>query len=183
MSLAAKDFFVHNRSIPRTMETPQNGPLFDYLWQRQLDTFDMDNDAHYLRKFREWWSLGPAIRHLSIAEVDKLKHELDQGNPTVIGLIYIRFPKLIWKNHQVLAYGYRQSDSQTVFRIYDPNHRHSDMQEIHTEKRHRPFPPREIMKMEQHHFEKSANKEVTIKQEVKGLFVMDVPTKEPPRNL
>jgi hypothetical protein len=54
--------------------------------------------------------------------------------------------------------------TKTVFRIYDPNERHSDLQEIHTEMIHCPAASREISNMEQHHVAKSHGEVVTITQ-------------------
>ncbi|MFB6147220.1 MAG: hypothetical protein ABEJ08_05980, partial [Halobacteriaceae archaeon] len=73
MALAARDFYLDDRPIPARESPPDSGPLFDYLWQRQLDTFDRDNTYQYLRKFVQFYLPTTFTRARSVDELSSLK--------------------------------------------------------------------------------------------------------------
>jgi hypothetical protein len=122
MALAAKDFFMNDREIPSVDQPPQSGPLFDYLWERLLDTFDHASGWDDFRKFINFYLPSTFTRARSVSEFRRVKDALDTGRPVVVGLVYVRAgdggP---WDNHQVLAYDYTESGGTTYINIYDPN--------------------------------------------------------------
>jgi len=123
MALAAKDFFMHDREVPSTGQPPQSGDLFDYLWERQLDTFDHASGWDGLRKFINFYLPTTFTRARSVSEFRRVKDALDTGRPVVVGLVYVRAGDgNLWDNHQVLAYDYTESGGKTYINIYDPNH-------------------------------------------------------------
>jgi hypothetical protein len=122
MVLAARDFFVHDRPVPEESTPPGSGPLFEYLWQRQLDSFDRANGYQHLAKFIDFYDPTTHTRAKSVPELRSLKQALDGGTPAVLGLVYVRAGSgNIWNNHQVLALDYRESGDTTTISVYDPN--------------------------------------------------------------
>lgn len=180
MSLAARDFYLCGRSIPANKRPPQEGALFEYLWQRQLDSFEPAHGYRQLRRFIHFYLPTTFTRELSVAEVKKAKKVLDSGMPALLGLVYVRAPKgVIWDNHQVLAYDYRQDDKTTIFSVYDPNDPDGNVNQIFaTEKRGHKARPRKLW-MDMSQIEHSELE----KRDVIGLIAMDVPAKEPPPGL
>lgn len=123
MALAAKDFFMNGRESPSVEASPQSGPLFEYLWERQLDTFDPESGWDGLRKFVNFYLPSTFTRARSVSEFRQVTDALDTGRPVVIGLVYVRAGDgQLWDNHQVLGYGYTESGGATHINVYDPNH-------------------------------------------------------------
>lgn len=120
--------FIHGCQVPTDNTTPHSGPLFDELFQRQMLTLS-DNQVT-----RIWdWQRSPDIPHIhtptSIRRRQKgqwklLKKCIDDGEPMILCLIREEgyFAK-IWRNHQVLAYGYEYEPTPRNLKveIYDPN--------------------------------------------------------------
>lgn len=128
MSSAAYDFLAAGRSIPlRTTAPAQSSRLHQYLYRRQVDTFGAFGE--YIAKFAQWMVLPDdtilGTQKRTYDEFEEIRAKLDDGNPIVLGLVYVSGAETIeiWNNHQVLAYGYSEvSDSTIDVNIYDPNY-------------------------------------------------------------
>jgi hypothetical protein len=136
MAFAARDYFEASRPPPPDTSPPSDGPLFDYVVQRLLDSFHLPyGPARYLELMNpalpdgESWLTrmgalprGRAWRTLRV-EWPKVRAAIDQGHPAPLGLVRIKSlnPFDLKHNHQVLAYGYDLTGESLVLRIYDPN--------------------------------------------------------------
>jgi hypothetical protein len=133
MVFAALDFFEEGRIPPADTSPPKPGaPLFDYIAQRLLDSFNGVSGVH---KYLSWMRL-PDETHLSGLfksigwhtvndEWPAIKNDLDNDQPSPLGLILVESlnPFDVGKNHQVLAYGYKLDEATNDLRVfvYDPN--------------------------------------------------------------
>jgi len=133
MCAGALNRFESNTIPPDDVKTPaDNTPLFEELYKRQFKS----TPPELMVMLYEWQS-APSVssvwRKQSLAnrargEWNKLKHELDNGKPTILILIrangYFDNPT---KNHQVLAIGYEfdPATKDLVIFTYDPNVRDS----------------------------------------------------------
>ncbi len=132
MSSSAYDFFLAGRLPPKDVDAPpKSNPLWDYLFSRQLATFGMLGEN--ILRYVEWMALPDGrvygTQKRTLDEFEKIQYQLDNGFLVVLGLVYVSFRTtiIIWKNHQVLAYGYSKPDENTFdIRIYDPNFRDQD---------------------------------------------------------
>lgn len=128
MAATALDLVLLDRPIPGTTEAPKRKtPLHKYIYRRQIDSFGPFGDQ--IVRFARWMMLPDDTQYGTwkkcAEEFDALRGRLDDGNPLPIGLVYVsaRETKEIWQNHQVLAYGYREPDAETIeLLIYDPNY-------------------------------------------------------------
>lgn len=136
MAFAARDYLEASRPPPPDTSPPSDGPLFDYVVQRLLDSFHLPyGPARYLELMNpalpdaEGWLTrigalphGRAWRTLRV-EWPKVRAAIDQGHPAALGLVRIKSlnPFDLKHNHQVLAYGYDLTGESLVLRIYDPN--------------------------------------------------------------
>ncbi|MDX6227937.1 MAG: hypothetical protein QOI76_1327 [Frankiales bacterium] len=128
MAYAVRDYFEAGLPIPAETDNPAlHSPLYNYIVRRLFDSFDIPRGvADYLawqlptrNQFRD------TVRH----EWPKIQHALDSGQLVTLGLIRARsfWPGELGKHHQVLAYGYDESDSQRVtLLLCDPNHANAD---------------------------------------------------------
>ncbi|MDX6254046.1 MAG: hypothetical protein QOJ11_380 [Frankiales bacterium] len=128
MAYAVRDYFEAGLPIPAETDNPAlHSPLYNYIVRRLFDSFDIPRGvADYLA-----WQLPTrnqfqdTVRH----EWPKIKHALDSGQLVTLGLVRARsfWPGELGKHHQVLAYGYDESDSQRVtLLLCDPNHANAD---------------------------------------------------------
>jgi hypothetical protein len=140
MSFAARDLFEHHRTPPPDTDAPASGPLYDYLVDRQIDSFDdgivpvrFFSLMSPTRPDREplWAQLLGTIgfdRHsrtyvMVHEEWPAIKRDLDEGHLSALGLVRAVSldPTMLGQNHQVLAYGYDLDGTQLAIRIWDPN--------------------------------------------------------------
>jgi hypothetical protein len=131
MSAAAADFLYAGRPIPETRSIPaKRTALHNYLLRRQVDSFSPLGEP--VLRFMRWMKMEEAIPlgtwHRSADECARLKALLDGGLPVhPIGLVFANPGEPLWENHQVLAYGYRETlPSQIEISIYDPNYPEND---------------------------------------------------------
>lgn len=132
MSSAVYDFLLAGRSIPANSTVPEPGSLLhQYLYRRQIDTFGALGE--YIAKFAQWMALPDdtvlGTQKRTYDEFEEIRAKLDDGNAVVLGLVYVngRDSWEIWKNHQVLAYGYSEISATTIdINIYDPNYPQRD---------------------------------------------------------
>ena len=140
MSASAYDFILAGRDIPQNTEVPAQGSLLHkYLYRRQIDTFGPY--GKYIIKFLEWMRFPNDTIHgtqkLSHDEFERIQLKLDDKNPVLLGLIYVKWneSKKIWNNHQVLAYKYSEPNSnEIIVNIYDPNFQERDDIIIHAKR-------------------------------------------------
>jgi hypothetical protein len=179
MALAARDFFLNDRPIPTVADgPPQSGPLFDYLWQRLLDTFGQGRGWRYLRKFVNFYLPSTFTRARSVSELRSLKDELDFGRPAVLGLIHFRAgggnP---WDNHQVLAFDYKEEGNTTYIHVYDPNHPNKNDVVVRVELKEQAWP------LSGKYIDGGLYKGSQRLKDVIGLVHVDVPSQNPPPGL
>jgi hypothetical protein len=143
MCAAAYDFALAGRNIPQTRDIPHQGTrLQRYLFQRQMDSWG--GLGQPLIKVAQWTSLpdgtllGTQVR--TMEEFSAIQHKLDDMNPVVLALIYEHassvkeLSRIIFNNHQVLAYAYQQDNLGRVdINIYDPNLPGKDDVVVHLE--------------------------------------------------
>jgi hypothetical protein len=182
MALAARDFFLNRRPIPNTgSTTPQSGDLFNYLWQRQLDTFDSGFGWGYLVKFLRFYLPTTFTSARSVPEFRSVIDALDAGQQTILGLVYVRAGNgNLWDNHQVLAYDYNTSGGETRIKVYDPNFPNNDNVEVRVELNKQGFfnPAPGNKKIDAAQYDGSR-----FISNVIGLIHMDVDSQPPPENL
>jgi len=136
MVFAARDYFEHGLPPPGDRAAPAEGPLFDYLVDRLLDSFDLPlGPARYLELMNPMlpdgetiWSrlrVTPHGRAWRTArdEWPRIRAEIDSGHPCPLGLVRVKStdPFDLKENHQVLAYGYDLAGSALTLHLYDPN--------------------------------------------------------------
>ena len=131
MCAAAYDFALAGRSIPRPMKVPGRGTrLQRYLYRRQIDS--LGGLGQQIIKVSQWTImpddtlLGTQAR--TADEFSLLRQKLNDKNLVVLALIVEHartlreLSRLIFNNHQVLAYAYKQDASGiTSIDVYDPN--------------------------------------------------------------
>jgi hypothetical protein len=143
MCAAVYDFILAGRAIPQSNNVPRQGTrLQRYLFQRQMDSLGGLGEA--LVKVAQWTSLpdGTAVGtyRRTADEFCQLRQKLDEGNLVILAMIYARatslkeLSRLIFNNHQVLAYAYQQDGAGAItIHIYDPNLPGQDDVDIHAE--------------------------------------------------
>lgn len=129
MSSAAYDFYLAEKTIPIQTNPPEKGTsLYQYVFRRQSDTFGQR--AEYIFRFIEWMALAEkTLEERTLEEFKGILETIKQGEGVVLGLVYVKASEtlVLWKNHQVLAYGYKRVDARTFHLfIYDPNYPKDD---------------------------------------------------------
>lgn len=134
MAFAAADYYAAGRPPPRgdgyadipTDDTPRGRALRDYLWQRQINSLQL-NGAQLLY----WMAMLHLPEQLPFAGADwlldrvreewpQLKAHIDAGRPWPLCLI--GSSPSPFDNHQVLAIGYDDpGDGTGVISVYDMN--------------------------------------------------------------
>jgi hypothetical protein len=138
MAWTVRDLFEAHLAPPAVTVAPGDGPLFDYVAARLLDSFDLPyGPAVYLALMNPalpdhgrrvpFLGRGRAWRMVHDAW-PRVRAELDAGLPCPLGLVKARSlnPFDLGKNHQVLAYGYDLDGAALTLRLYDPNHPDDD---------------------------------------------------------
>lgn len=143
MCAAVYDFVLSGRATPQNIEIPRQGTrLQRYLFQRQMDSLGGLGEA--LVKVAQWTSLPDdtpvGTMRRTADEFNQLRQKLDEGNLVILALVYARatslkeLSRLIFNNHQVLAYAYQQDAAGAItIHIYDPNLPAQDDVDIHAE--------------------------------------------------
>jgi len=131
MCAAVYDFALAGRPIPPITDVPKQGTrLQRYLFQRQMDT--LGGLGQEIVKVAQWTSLPDntpvGVMRRTADEFNQFYRRLDEKNPVILALIYVHanslrgLSRLIFSNHQVLAYAYQQDASGELrINIYDPN--------------------------------------------------------------
>ncbi|OGO60443.1 MAG: hypothetical protein A2032_01420 [Chloroflexi bacterium RBG_19FT_COMBO_49_13] len=131
MCAAAYDFALAGRAIPEKKDIPNQGTrLQRYLFRRQMDS--LGGMAQQIVKVAQWTSMPDdtlfGTQAHTADEFNPIRQKLNDQNPVVLALIYEhastlkQLSRLIFNNHQVLAYGYQQDAGGGItIHIYDPN--------------------------------------------------------------
>ena len=131
MCASAYDFLLAGRAIPHNVKVPRRGTrLHRLLFRRQMDS--LGGLGQQVVKVAQWTSMPDdtlfGTEALTAVEFTKVRQKLDDKNPITLALIYERassigeLSRLIFDNHQVLAYGYQQDMAGvSSIRVYDPN--------------------------------------------------------------
>ncbi len=141
MSFTVRDLFEHGLRPPPDPAPPARGnPRFDYIVNRQIDSFD--NGLVPLRFFKlmdpdragrepRWVELLGRVgidRHsrtwtMVNVEWPAIRRDLDGGRLSTMGLVKVtsRDPGQLGMNHQVVAYGYDLDGTTVTLRVCDPN--------------------------------------------------------------
>lgn len=136
MVFIVMDYYHHHLLPPLNSTSPANAAdeLFRYIRDRLWDSFDVTgrgnrwlaySSPHYpngdegviqfsgLARGRSWVTYRD--------EWPKIRDDIDHGQLSPMGLVQTDSLD-IGKNHQVLAYAYRQSGQHVTVWIYNPNH-------------------------------------------------------------
>jgi hypothetical protein len=143
MSFAVRDYFEAGRPVPPdTVPPPANTPLFDYITDRLIDSFNVPSG---IATYADWMLTPSADLNLVIGSragtfsrtVDtswpNVRADIDAGHPSPLGLVTVHTADLtqIGKCHQVVAYAYQVDASGTVtLNVYDPNTEHDSADDV-----------------------------------------------------
>jgi hypothetical protein len=131
MCAAAYDFALAGQPAPSIAEVPKGSSrLHRYLFRRQIDSFG--GLGQEIVKVAQWTSLPDdtliGTMRRTADELPQIRQKLDLQNPVILALIYVHasslleLSRVIFNNHQVLAYAYHQDDAGGyTINIYDPN--------------------------------------------------------------
>lgn len=131
MCAAAYDFALAGRAIPETTDVPNQGTRFHrYLYRRQIDS--LGGVGQQVVKVAQWTSMPDdtlmGTQAHTADEFSSIRPILDDKNLVILALIYEHastlreLSRLIFNNHQVLAYAYQQDASgEVTIQVYDPN--------------------------------------------------------------
>ncbi|MEH7418417.1 hypothetical protein V7266_24415 [Neobacillus drentensis] len=141
MILAVIDYFEAKMLIPSDLTAPASGPLFEYIVNRQIDSFQLPLGLmKYMVLMNPFLpdhetkarNIGAAshgrVWKMMNEEWPKIKNDLDNGMLSPLGLVRVKSlnPFEIRRNHQVLAYGYDLNENNLSIHIYDPNFPNDD---------------------------------------------------------
>jgi hypothetical protein len=112
MAYAALDYWFSGRlPIPPNRTLPSDGTVMaDYIYRRLFETYLVPSAINFvtwtLASDDENWFHKGVTKWSKEGEFPKLKTQLDQGNPQVLGLVKATDLKRIGDDHQVVCYGY-----------------------------------------------------------------------------
>jgi len=179
MSLSALSRFRNHTPIP-TETSPSESTLKE-LQNAQLATLPDD----VWSKFMDF-VMSPTLPHTvalhtigfkTEQEIPALRRSIDAGIPIILGLIRVgqsNIPDEVFKNHQVLATGYRfnEGTGQMLIDVYDSNYPSPQYQgsviSLHTRL------PQNQIKAGQTTGQTTGQRTVTITDKVRGFFVIPV---------
>jgi len=135
MVMTVRDLFEAGIAMPPDPQPANGSPRFDAIVRRQvesLDWFRVPLRFFNLQALRPDPPSGLAglLRRRTPREIayrdewPRIRDDIDGGHPSTLGLIRVSSlsPWSLTHNHQVLAYGYRDTPEQLRIAIYDPNH-------------------------------------------------------------
>ena len=108
------------------LSPPESGPLFDYLYTRQLNSLEASNFSA-VREMLHMMLLDPfeSQRERETSHYfGGITRSIDAGQPVPLLLVEALSPSQVFDNHQVLATGYFYRggpQGQLVVQVYDPN--------------------------------------------------------------
>ena len=146
MVMTVRDLFEARIPMPAGPQPPNGSPRFDAIVRRQVESLDwlrVPLRFFDLQAFRPDPPTGlPALlrreppRVIAIRdEWPAIRADVDLGHPPPLGLIRVAgvSPWSLTHNHQVLAFGYEQTETLIRLRVYDPNHPGHDDVELRAE--------------------------------------------------
>jgi hypothetical protein len=136
MVYAARDYFEARQLPPAATAPPRDGPLFEYLVRRLVDSWDIPRGV-----LRYLYLMSPELPDYGLAvgparilarsrasimirdEWPRIQRDIDSDLPSPLGLVNCKSadPTLLGRNHQVLAYGYDLAGTDLTLAVYDPN--------------------------------------------------------------
>ena len=144
MTFAARDYVASGLPVPNLAEAPGDGPLYDYVVHRLIDSFHLPSGVG---RYFDWMNRPDrdgglpipglhrrGVRSLTVLEeLPQVLTEIDHRGTSCLGLVVARGldPRDLGRNHQVLAYGYRRSGRHVSVRVYDPNDPGDDTVTLH----------------------------------------------------
>jgi hypothetical protein len=136
MVYTVRDYFEYQQAPPSDTDSPHNGPLYDYIVRRLLDSWSVpEGILRYLYLMNPDLPdsdvipnpLGTLLHGRSWVMIEeewpKIQADLESNHPSPLGLIKCKSadPALLGQNHQVLAYGYELNGANLTLNLYDPN--------------------------------------------------------------
>lgn len=126
MVYATLDLFLAGMPRPGTGAAPNRGPLFDYIGERLVDSFELPTGfLRYGHLMHPDTSVQERVRTMNEA-FEQVRGSLDSAaaRPVPLGLVTIESPDItrLGKNHQVLAVGYETIGDRVRIHVYDPNY-------------------------------------------------------------
>ena len=123
MCFTALDYFSIGKVVPVITQVEDiNFGLFRYLWNRQMDSLQVNT----LLKLVKWmfYRDSTLARRVTKQESVELRQQIDHGEPVVLALVRVSGFANLAQNHQVIAVAYEyKSDTQDLdILLYDPNH-------------------------------------------------------------
>ena len=132
MAYSIADYYESGQLPPAQTSNPSGigDPLFDYLVQRLIDSFDLPGGVLTYYKY-----MDPAYPDTPRIDAEGrawiMAHEgfpavmaaIDAGRPCTLGLVMVKslLPTDLGHNHQVLAYAYQLDGGNATVWVYDPN--------------------------------------------------------------
>jgi hypothetical protein len=132
MCMAAADFFHASVEIPSDAVPPVEGdPLYQYLYDRQLDSFGGIALPLRVLQLMAAPDAGPdGLQALTAKELPRIREKVASGDLVPICIILGKADgrSKPWDNHQILIYADATSDEAApVLRVYDPNFPKDDL--------------------------------------------------------
>ena len=129
MCWAALDYYYAMKPIPSNSSPPtKEDPLLETLAKRQFDTLKYippPVNRYQLIETLLIWQNSPFIGVFT-ADLSwpMIKAKIDVGLPAPICLVRAGLGVEVWKNHQVIAIGYKfnEEDNYLEIYLYDPNY-------------------------------------------------------------
>jgi hypothetical protein len=122
MVLAARDWFEAGIPAPSGRRPEFGQRLYEYIADRLIDSFNLPyGPVAYVAMMQA--SMATAAARSVTIEYPKIKADIDSGRLSCLGLCTLYSP-WVWDiglNHQVLAYGYEETDTEATISVYDPN--------------------------------------------------------------
>jgi hypothetical protein len=126
MVYTALDLFLAGTPRPGAAAAPSEGPLFDYIGDRLVDSFALPAGfLRYSHLMHPDTSVQERVRTMNEA-FEQVRTSLNSAaaQPVPLGLVTIESPDILklGKNHQVLAVGYETIGDHIRIHVYDPNY-------------------------------------------------------------
>jgi hypothetical protein len=141
MVYAALDYWYEDNRPSDDRPVP-GSPLYEFLVQRIVDSWNVPVGV---AQYFTWMNLPDDDtsfdvfgRHIVVdrgvtgrtitQQWPQIKTDLDHGIPSPLGIVTVRSGQVsdLGLNHQVLAYGYSESQDRTALKVYDPNRGRDD---------------------------------------------------------
>lgn len=136
MVFAALDYWHAGIDPPAAQPAAGSAP-YRYVVRRLIESWRIPQGV---ARYYQWMSLPDENKRVCVrgryvltqhgvwwrtiaAEWPLIRASLDEGIPVPLGLVTVASanPLQLGHNHQALAFGYTQSGSEVVLRVYDPN--------------------------------------------------------------